>query len=367
MERKRFHQLFRNATIRIEKFVDANRWKVKRFSFSNEKFDLSKTKNSNRFLLQHQWSKAIDAILAFDETIKHDWLRHLLAEWNEKRDLKTILDGHLTYRRSIEVDLLRGLQKSGENNPIGALSSVPRNSRLLYLHAYQSMIWNRIVSKRIRAHSTEVLIGDLYLKNIHADDDDHKQIDYVTEDNRSNIQLEQIVLPLPGYDIKYPLNEIHQWYKEMLNDDGIDIDQMKYHVKDYSLPGQYRTFVVRPGQVESNFVSYDQITDDPLQSDYDRLMNRQISESIPFYLFHRFNLNNENFSWCLLSALTNSAQIFSGLVLAFSLPKSSYATMALRELLHRNESQLQTNHDDQIAKNVNDDDNGNDEIEDIVV
>ena len=36
-----------------------------------------------------------------------------------------------------------------------------------------------------------------------------------------------------------------------------------------------------------------------------------------------------------------------GLIVAFSLPKSSYATMALRELLHRNESKLQTDHREQ--------------------
>lgn len=35
---------------------------------------------------------------------------------------------------------------------------------------------------------------------------------------------------------------------------------------------------------------------------------------------------------------------YKGLILAFSLPKSSYATMALREILHRNESTLQTQH-----------------------
>ena len=224
----------------------------------------------SRYLLQHNWSQAIDAILTYDESIKQDWLRELLQEWNKTHDIQTILDGSIPYRRSLEVDLLRGLQKSNSSNLIGALSSIPRNNRLLYLHAYQSMIWNRIVSKRLKTYGTEVLIGDLY----RTGNDDDQQIEHVNETNRREIKLEQIVLPLPGYDIKYPSNELHSWYREFLEEDGIKIDQMKYQVKDYSLPGSYRTFIVRPEQTEHRTVTYDQITDDPLQSDYDRLMNR---------------------------------------------------------------------------------------------
>jgi len=226
-----------------------------------------------RYLLRHDWSLAIDAILAYDETINQEWLRNLLNQWNKTRDIKTILDGTISYRRSIEVDLLRGLQKHGEKNLIGALSSIPRNTRLLYLHAYQSMIWNKIVSRRLTTYGTDILIGDLYINDIINDN----HVCYVTEENRNQIQLEQIVLPLPGYDIKYPLNDIHSWYRDLLNEDGINIDQMKYHVKDYSLPGGYRQFIVRPGQVEYRLVYYDNINDDPLQSDYDRLTNHENS------------------------------------------------------------------------------------------
>ncbi|CAF4802186.1 unnamed protein product, partial [Rotaria magnacalcarata] len=81
--------------------------------------------------------------------------------------------------------------------------------------------------------------------DIHND----SNVSFVTETNRNDIKLEQIVLPLPGYDIKYPLNDIYSWYRDLLNEDGIKIDQMKYQVKDYSLPGNYRQFIVRTGQV----------------------------------------------------------------------------------------------------------------------
>lgn len=195
--------------------------------------------------------------------------------------MKTILDGTIPYRRSVEVDLLRGLQKNGQTNLIGALSSIPRNTRLLYLHAYQSMIWNKIVSKRLSTYGTEILIGDLYINDINND----SNVSYVTEANRNEIKLEQIVLPLPGYDVKYPQNDIHLWYRDLLNDDGINIDQMKCQIKDYSLPGSYRQFIVRPIEVNYRIVYYDNLTDDPLQSDYDRLINRDISKKLPLFYF----------------------------------------------------------------------------------
>ena len=38
-----------------------------------------------------------------------------------------------------------------------------RNIKLLYLHAYQSMIWNKAVSKRIKEFDFQVLVGDMVL------------------------------------------------------------------------------------------------------------------------------------------------------------------------------------------------------------
>jgi tRNA(Glu) U13 pseudouridine synthase TruD len=44
---------------------------------------------------------------------------------------------------------------------IVATSQIPRNLRLIYVHAYQSYVWNWIVSERIKMNPTSPIVGDL--------------------------------------------------------------------------------------------------------------------------------------------------------------------------------------------------------------
>lgn len=41
---------------------------------------------------------------------------------------------------------------------------IPRNNRLMYIHSYQSYVWNNMVSKRIEEYGLTPVPGDLVLK-----------------------------------------------------------------------------------------------------------------------------------------------------------------------------------------------------------
>ena len=58
--------------------------------------------------------------------------------------------------------------------------------------------------------------------------------------NSGQFTIHDVVLPLPGYDVVYPDNELKEQYRQIMANDGLDIDNMRRKVRDYSLSGAYR-------------------------------------------------------------------------------------------------------------------------------
>lgn len=98
---------------------------------------------------------------------------------------------------------------------------------------------------------------------------------------------------------------------EMLAEDGLTLSSLKHSVKAYSLSGSYRSVVVKPRSISWKFLQYNDVTLPLVSSDLDKLNG--FSES-----------SKES---------SNESKQQTALLLTLTLPTSTYATMALRELL----------------------------------
>jgi tRNA pseudouridine13 synthase len=211
---------------------------------------------------------------------------------------------------------------SNKNDFVGAFDHMPKNSRLLYLHAYQSLVWNKAVSARLKLHGNKVLVGDLVLlpdksgkfsanlldRIVPTDDDEaevaeekteekpeengpkkskkHEVFDdrivTVTEENISDYSIFDVIMPVPGWRVKCPTNEsLKIIYEEILAGDGLDqgFRSLKHKTDFYSLPGAYRKIVVKPWDFSWKFVSYSDPNEDLILSDLDLLRKKELPSS----------------------------------------------------------------------------------------
>lgn len=125
----------------------------------------------------------------------------------------------------------------------------------------------------------------------------------------SQYSIYDVVLPLPGYSIMYPENALKQRYEEIMKADGVDFQALERATNsEYHLPGSYRHVLRKPVDVKHELKRFNDPTVPLLETDVDRLAGRAAQASIP---------DAKSRALCL----------------EFQLGPSSYATMAVRELL----------------------------------
>ncbi len=174
----------------------------------------------------------------------------------------------------------------------GAIASITRELRLMYVHAVQSRWWNAAASERIRRFGFEsVVVGDLVLKTADS------PIQIVTSENLHEFSIFDVVLPLIGRDSMKPTNEIGAFFDSSLAE--IDLKLLHSEKTLFDLPGSYRSLLQRP-------------------------INLGICE-----LFHS---DADEF------ITETSTGVLRALQLKFTLPTSAYATMLLREFFSRDYS-----------------------------
>ncbi len=272
-------------------------------------------------ILQGDFKGACDAILEFSSEAAHqkepaegeksaligqdDRARAEGIEvWRTTGRINEALD-KIPRRFSAEAALIRHLGKHPTDFQ-GALLSIQRNLRLMYVHAYQSLVWNLAAGERWKLFGDKVVEGDLVLVHEHKDkegasdsrettgqqgqtqsepeggsgpatdaaaavDADGEIIVPPAGEDRASDRAEaferaraltaeeaasgaysilDVVLPLPGFDVVYPANASGDWYAAFMASEaggGLDPRDMRRRQKDFSLSGGYRKILARIG------------------------------------------------------------------------------------------------------------------------
>ncbi|KAJ1735465.1 multisubstrate pseudouridine synthase 7 [Coemansia biformis] len=279
-------------------------------------------------VLKADWNEAVDLILRPRQGDGKE-IDRARKVWSESRDAKAALDLLPPKGALAEYNVLLQFVKSGSTtNDAAAFAAVPRNLRLMYVHAYQSYIWNAAVSERIRLFGvTGPVPGDLVVPadtlsaatrgpGVAASDEAGGaptcvKPTLVTADNASEYTIYDVVLPLPGWSVEYPENEVKAIYLDLMKKDGLSPFGLDKHpLKEYRLAGAYRHLVIKPRDFSYEWMRYNDDMQPLARSDSDAIEGKHIPESIDF---------GEHVA----------------LKLRFDLPSSAYATMLLRELMRQ--------------------------------
>ncbi|TFK29400.1 pseudouridine synthase [Coprinopsis marcescibilis] len=336
----------RNVKVESMEILDETLTTVKNKGFINyygmQRFGTASvpTHSIGLALLKSDWNKAVSLILQKRHG-EHPDVAAARDAWLIERDADKALQ--LLPRRVVaERCILESFKKmkGDTRNAMGALSTIPKNLRLMYIHAYQSYVWNAVVSERIRTFGTDKpVVGDLVLekdavednkmdvdgeeKGHEKDEEEEEESGYgrrrnrkpyvaprirtLTEEDLDKYTIFDVVMPLPGTDVAYPGGTLGERYREFLRMDGLDPDNFVRKQREYTLNGSYRAILHLPREMSWSVLRYTN-PDVPLaQADEDQLLGFDPPAVVP-------------------------DGKFTALQIRLTLGTAAYATMALREV-----------------------------------
>lgn len=282
---------------------------------------------------------------------------HALHSFKKTRKIHPAIDD-LPRKFSAEASIIRHLGGGGRSSDyLGALQTIPRNLRLMYVHAYQSLVWNVAAGERWKKHGEKVVEGDLVLVDEHknkigketitdnVDADGEIIINPAADDSATSAEdmfvraralskeeaasgvysIFDVVLPSPGYDILYPANDMADLYKMFMASErggGLDPYDMRRKWKDVSLSGSYRKMLARPENCSFEVRDYVREDEQFVETDLQRLEAKGRHSTEDSSASGQAQLDPES---------EKPAKI--AVILKVQLGSSQYATMALRELM----------------------------------
>lgn len=201
-------------------------------------------------------------------------------------------------------------------NPSAGFAAIPRTHRMMYVHGYQSYIWNKAASHRIQKYGLKVVPGDLLLlsdSDLTEQDTDTEgtpiaqQPIIADESHCESASIFDVVLPIPGFMSVLPQHSTGEYYKQLLKEDNLSLEQFDMRSRLFRLKGAYRKLIMKPKDLTWCIEAYQ----DP---------NAPVIFQVEDVTLHQMPVVDK-------SQGSQYALIFKTI-----LPSSCYATMLIREM-----------------------------------
>lgn len=252
-------------------------------------------------------------------------------------------------------------------------SALPRSLRTMYVHAFQSYIWNSLATIRAQAFGLQApIIGDhVWLKGEESyveigvgdeeEDEDarlnavlngtansngfgRKQVKIIeNEADLSKYTIHDVMIPSPGSQVRIPETSwMFEPYQKILQAEGLKVEDLENAGRqspELALTGDYRALLHLPKNVSYELVRYTDANVNLVQSDEDKILGLEVPpKAIQFD-----------------ESIDPATPSFVALILRFTLGVSAYATMAIREILKQETSsnhqrELTMRGEDQVRK-----------------
>ncbi len=259
--------------------------------FGIQRFGVSRpfTHLVGKALIKQDYEEVARYILTESTPDDSEDMRELREAMRDGNFTETILD---RFPKDLRYERL--MIKSLQNHPDDykrAFTRIPPKMQKLFVHSYQSFLFNRIISLRAKEglHLIEPEVGDFIVRlgeaNTHRDDwlfvSEKMHNEYCNLVKKGEFGL---VATIPGYASKMPNTRQSDHVRRILKEENVALDSFRFpEIKEIDSPGGFHSVSISLSDLETKCIEDNlQIKFSLRKGSYATVVLRELMKSSPF-------------------------------------------------------------------------------------